>query len=747
MISVWTKIIAIPPIQLIYLLILCFFSIYKPSLLLYVIDLFLIIQLFKNHSFKDLLKVLAILLVFIAYFTFTKESQEKSFNQQRTELKVVKLIPDTIFINGDNLSFKGENEGDKFLLFYKLKSKKEYQFFKKNKDFLQIQADIILKKADKERNFGGFNYQEHLKNQGIYRIGHIKKITRLDLVKVSQLQNYLSQWRRQAIVLCQEAFPKPMSHYMTGLLFGYLDKSFTSMTETYSHLGIIHLFALSGMQVSFFLNGFRNILKKIGIGQSYFPICEFIFSFFYAALTGYSVSVVRSLLQRNFSNIGIRGMTNFAFSFLVMFFLEAHFLLTVGGVLSYAYAFILSHFKSHKRAKLKEKVIETLTLSVGILPFLIFYFASFNPLSIILTTLFSLVFDIFMLPVLTLIFILSPLVKISFINPAFIFLEQIIVFVEKNFSSQLIFGSPNLLQFVLLIVTLTILQATFKQKKTRLALLLILSLIFYSIKMPLYNEVTVVDVGQGDSILIRDIYNKTLLIDVGGQYHFQGRENWQKKETVANAKKTLIPYLKSRGIDQIDQLLFTHTDTDHVGDMEEVVKSFKVDQILISSGSLTNKAFLKRLAKLRVRVKVLGIGDSISIMGSQLKVIYPWLKGDGKNNDSIVLYGKLLNQRFLFTGDLEKEGEKALIERYPKLAVDILKAAHHGSKGSSTESFIDHVKPRISLISAGKDNIYKHPHKETIERFKKRKIVTYRTDQNGAIRLKGIKKWQIETCH
>ncbi|EHJ57715.1 hypothetical protein HMPREF9318_01457 [Streptococcus urinalis FB127-CNA-2] len=132
-------------------------------------------------------------------------------------------------------------------------------------------------------------------------------------------------------------------------------------------------------------------------------------------------------------------------------------------------------------------------------------------------------------------------------------------------------------------------------------------------------------------------------------------------------------------------------------------------------------------------------------MNSQLEVIYPWKIGDGKNNDSIVLYGKLLDKRFLFTGDLEKDGEMKILKRYSKIPIDILKVGHHGSKGSSDQRFLDFINPKIAFISAGKNNRFKHPHQETLDRLNDKKIKIYRTDQQGAIRLYGNQTWQIET--
>ena len=165
----------------------------------------------------------------------------------------------------------------------------------------------------------------------------------------------------------------------------------------------------------------------------------------------------------------------------------------------------------------------------------------------------------------------------------------------------------------------------------------------------------------------------------------------------------------------------------------------------MSVRALTKPSFVKRLRTLKRPVRTLKAGDKLPMMGSKLQVLYPNKIGDGGNNDSIVLYGKLLGNSFLFTGDLEKEGEEELMVSYPNLKAGILKAGHHGSKGSSSEAFLDQLQPSLALVSAGENNRYKHPNDETLKRFKKRHIKVLRTDQNGAIRFKGWFKWSSET--
>ena len=138
-------------------------------------------------------------------------------------------------------------------------------------------------------------------------------------------------------------------------------------------------------------------------------------------------------------------------------------------------------------------------------------------------------------------------------------------------------------------------------------------------------------------------------------------------------------------------------------------------------------------------------GENFPIFGSFLEVLSPRKIGDGNRDDSLVLYGKLLDKHFLFIGNLKEKGEKDLLKQYPGLEVDVLKAGQHGAKTSSNPAFLEKIKPEITLISVGKSNRAKLPHQETLTRLESIKSKIYRTDQQGAIRFTGWNSWRIET--
>ncbi|NQK16166.1 DNA internalization-related competence protein ComEC/Rec2 [Streptococcus suis] len=732
------------PIHLALLAVAAYFVVHSFSLLtMGLLSLLLLVFGFRQGK-TVFIRTLPLIALCGLFFGYQKVQWERADQLAPEQVTTVQVIPDTIEVNGDSLSFRGRADGQTYQVFYKLTSQEEQTYFQKLTGLVQLEVEAEISLPAGQRNFKGFDYQAYLKTQGIYRTVKITAIKKIVPVQSWNVFDWLSNWRRQALVYVKTNFPAPMSHYMTGLLFGDLDSDFDQMSDLYSSLGIIHLFALSGMQVGFFIDKFRWILLRLGLTKETVDKLQIPFSLVYASLTGFSVSVVRSLVQKILGNLGLRKLDNFAVTVFVCLLILPRFLLTAGGVLTFTYAFLLTVFDFEDLGQVKKAAVESLSISLGILPVLMTYFYAFQPLSILLTFAFSFVFDVLLLPGLSVIFLLSPLVKITWVNGFFIFMEKIIVWVADLGFRPWILGKPSGLFLLLLLVSLFLLYDFHRKKNWFLGLNLVLALLFFMTKHPLENEVTVVDIGQGDSIFLRDLRGRTVLIDVGGRVDFVAKEEWQERSSQANAERTLIPYLHSRGVDRIDSLVLTHTDTDHVGDVLEVAKQVQIGQIYVSPGSLTVPDFVATLKEINIPVHVVKVGDRLPIFDSYLEVLYPDGTGDGGNNDSVVLYGRLLETNFLFTGDLE-QGELDLIESYPNLLVDVLKAGHHGSKGSSYPEFLDHIGAKIALVSAGENNRYKHPHQETLDRFDSRDIQVYRTDQQGAIRFRGWKEWRIET--
>lgn len=333
------------------------------------------------------------------------------------------------------------------------------------------------------------------------------------------------------------------------------------------------------------------------------------------------------------------------------------------------------------------------------------------------------------------------MIKLTQVNLLFEGLENSIRWIASVFGKPIVFGQPSPLLLIVMLLVLAILYDIRQNKKWVIFLSLFLSLLFFINKFPLQNEITMVDVGQGDSIFLRDWKGNNVLIDVGGREEIRIKEAWQKRATSSNAEKTLIPYLKSRGIDTIDTLVLTNPNPDYAGDVLKVVKKFAVKKIFISRSSLNDADFLNKLKETRTFVHVVKQGDKLPIFDHHLQV----LSGTNKNDQSLVLYGQFFRTRFLFMSNLTEEDEIKLMQLYPKLKTDVLKVGQHGAKNSSHSKFLQQIEPAVALISVGKNNQSKSPNQETIERLNRFNAKIYRTDKQGAIKLSGWTKWQLET--
>ncbi len=239
-------------------------------------------------------------------------------------------------------------------------------------------------------------------------------------------------------------------------------------------------------------------------------------------------------------------------------------------------------------------------------------------------------------------------------------------------------------------------------------------------------EVVFLDVGQGDSILIQK-GTKQILIDGGSN----------GKTELAELGKYL-PYSD----DEIELVIATHPDRDHIGGLVDVARNFKIGKV-IATAAEKDTAVFKEWKDIREynRIETLGAikGDEINFYGSKIRIISPGSSVDAAagdaNNKSVVTRFDFGDNSFLFTGDIEAPAEKEILASGENVDVDFLKVAHHGSKYSSSEEFLDAASPETAVISVGADNSYGHPHEETLEKLRSRNINILRTDEKGDIKF------------
>ena len=737
----WISRFPIPKIYLSFLLLWLYYTIFSASFLALLGFVFLVFCLFIHHPWKVVLKVFLICGLFASWFLFQKWQQEEASQNLLSSVETVRILPDTIKVNGDSLSFRGKAEGRMFQVYYKLQSEAEKEDFQNVTDLYDITLEGKLASPQGARNFAGFDYRNYLKSQGIYQTLTISKISDMKATSSLDIGENLSSLRRKAVVWIKRYFPNPMRNYMTGLLLGHLDTDFEEMNELYSSLGIIHLFALSGMQVGFFMNAFKKSLLRLGMTQEKFKWLAYPFSLVYAGLTGFSASVIRSLLQKILSQHGFKGLDNFAMTVLLLFIVMPNFFLTAGGVLSCAYAFILT-MTSKEGQGIKAVVRESFIISLGILPILSFYFSEFQPWSIVLTFAFSFLFDMVLLPLLSLLFCLSMIYPFTQFNFIFEWLESIIRFVYQLSSRPIVFGQPSVWILLALLIALALLYDLRKNFKRLTLLAFLVASLFLVTKHPIENEITVLAMDQGSSILLRDMTGKTILIDVGREKESEKKEGWQEKVSSSTTQRNLIPYLKSRGVAKLDQLVLTTGDAKQLGNLLELTKAFKIGEILLPEEILEQKVFVEKLKSSKVKVGAIKKGEDLSIFGSRLEVSH--LSGDksGEVSDSLFLHGKLLNQTFLFAKDIK---EKELSKQYSNQQVDVVITSQTASKGYSDLENFNIMNPKLIIISEDQKKSFKNRHQASVLEKGEKTSKVHHTNQQGAIRFKGWTTWNVET--
>jgi len=256
-------------------------------------------------------------------------------------------------------------------------------------------------------------------------------------------------------------------------------------------------------------------------------------------------------------------------------------------------------------------------------------------------------------------------------------------------------------------------------------------------------EIAVLDVGQGDAILVIAPNGRTLLVDAGVAFHSRtprkGEDGYfQVPDDMG--EKVVVPYLRRRGIERIDVAVGTHPHADHIGGMVAVARALPIG-LFVDPGapyaSDTYETLLGLLAERQIRYRVAAIGDTLALDPRvRVRVLGPDPRPDENvNNSSVVIeivYGDFVA---LLTGDAEAEEEEELLRSGEIPSACLLKVGHHGSRSSTTAPFLAQVRPSVAAISCGRRNKFRHPHQSTVEHLEAAGVEVRRTDREGTIRF------------
>ena len=579
-------------------------------------------------------------------------------------------------------------------------------------DYIQIKGELT--KPYDNTVFNLFNYRKYLLSNKIYFILNADEI-----IKVKDNTNIFYEVKN---ALYERIDNLKTKDYVKAFILGDNQDLDSNMEVIYQENGITHLLAVSGSHTTFLAAILLIFLKRF----KYNHIIISIVLIFYAFLTNFTPSILRAVFLFILNKYS-KKKTIILVSCLMLLY-NPYYIYNVGFLFSFVICFYLIYFGSltnNFKNYFVKLLITSLICFVASIPIMINNFYYINIMSPIINVVF--------VPFVT--FIIFPLCLITLIIPCFdnillLFLnimEQLSLFFNY-FNINLTMSKVNMFIFILYYIIITFVFI----KPKYFYILIIMILIHTNIKyFNQNNYLTMIDVGQGDSILL-ELKNKNILIDTGG--------NSFSDYNIATNK--LIPYFKSLGIKKIDYLILTHGDYDHLGEAINLVNNFKVDKVIFNHGEyneletelidvLNNKSinYYQNVKQLNVANNKLYFLNNIEFAD--------------ENNNSIVLYVVVDGIKMLFMADAGISVEQNIMKKYNLYDIDILKVGHHGSKTSSSKEFINQISPKYSLISVGINNWYGHPHEEVLENLNSSNI--YRTDLNGSIKI-NLDKLKIKTC-
>ncbi|MBI5700109.1 DNA internalization-related competence protein ComEC/Rec2 [Candidatus Saganbacteria bacterium] len=545
----------------------------------------------------------------------------------------------------------------------------------------------------------------------------------------------------------QKTTPAPYDALLGSIVFGTsVSPLDPDLKDSYKKVGLAHLLVASGTQVSILIGVCLMIIRTFKLPIGLGVVAASMINVLFAVMTGLGPSILRAAMMGEitlfgiwlnregeiYNSLGLAALILMIFDPLVIFGLS--FQLTFAATWALVYlAPVLE-----KKYRLPSPLAISLAPILATIPITLYNFNQFSVAALLVNVIVmpwveiltvlgfaSTVLGAVFLPIAavlngTLLLILKlfneivytfsaiPGACLYFPAPPFFFIlayyAGLVMWVEGFMNKR------NLLKYSLLCLALFIWAAAFSPSVAIKGL-----------------TISVIDVGQGDSILVESPSGKTMLIDGGPKY----------KRGDAG-RRFVLPFLHKKGINKLDLVVLTHPHDDHVGGLPSVLKDLPVGLIFDSGQPHTSRAyldFINLVAQKKIAYKVARAGQMIDlgggVKGEILNPQEPFIEESALNNNSVVIrlvFGKIA---IMLTGDMEKEGEQRVLAMGYELRSQILKAGHHGSRTSSSLEFLEAVQPEAALISVGVKNSYHHPHPSTLKKFEEMGIRVYRTDLDG----------------
>ena len=617
-----------------------------------------------------------------------------SYSRNRKNIFILSQFLLFVFLlfNFNHFNLTSQNED---IAYYKvIESNNEYAILESNNtkyiyyhDDLKVGNEVLLLPNIEVLNDNKSEFNKYLKTQNIHYL--IKG----DIVCKNEFTTFsykIIEW----LLKDKDEYNK---NIIKLILFNIKDDSNNDFYRYFEKFSIGFLLVISGFHI--------NLLFKVLKRSKFF---KYPFILFYLFLLEFSVSSYKAFLyfclkkickksELAFNNCDILSLIMMAF-----LFVNPSYCFNKGFIYSFSFSFIIDILNNSIYKKgIATSIIKKIVIYLVSVPIVLFNYYEITTGSFLAIFLFT--YPVSFLFVFSFVYLF--LDKFYIVYKLYIYLLRLLLDFISSFSIDLIFGKPSYIIMILLFLCLMMFVYLYQNKMHKRAwsyigLYLILCVYQYNIPNLSTSEIVYfIDVGQGDCSALKIKNSKSVvLIDTGGSKNYD----------VSNNK--IIPFLKKQGINRIEKIIISHDDYDHNGAKDSLIENFSVVEIVEDSS-----------------IREIYIGGK--------KFINLNMSDNNDNDSSMVLYGEYGGVKYLFTGDISSKVEKKIIDTYENLSVDVLKVSHHGSKDSSCLEFLKSIKGKVALIGVGRGNLYKHPHKETLERLSELNYLIYRSDLDGNIKI------------
>lgn len=647
--------------------------------------------------------------------------------------------------------------------------KEEHSFLLKIGNKICAEGELSL--FETARNPGNFDQRSYYKKEGIAVMMWAEKVTVIS-EETDWIREFFVRFRQSWSALLIRYLGEYYGNTMSAVLLGEKSGLDAEMKKMYQKNGIGHLLAISGLHMSFIGMGIYGLLRRAGLSFIPAGIIGGAILIVYLLMIGPGISGLRALIMfliRVGADMAGRDYDLLTSLFLAaallcmvqpLYLTDAAFQLSFGAILGIA---LLGPVFQELFRGIPKSMSSALAFSMAVNLFLIgpmlYFYFEIPPYSVFLNLLAIPVMPVamgagFLGSVITLVWPEPGRIVLKLCECVLWFYDQICILAGRLPGSRFVTGRPGMRWMILYYTVLGILCVLYyllrerrddKEGESGSGLLRIPGglLVLFAVGMmaacrmgytrPAGVKAAVLDVGQGDGIVLHGKTGFTCLIDGGSS------------DVSDVGAYRIEPYLLSQAVDCLDYAFVTHGDEDHVSGMRELLAGqelgIRIRTLVLPPEEYLDDVLLELTALARkngTRTVVMKAGDRIEAPenGFTLSCLGPVEGLDsqaGSNAASLVLALSYGDFDMLLTGDVEEEGEKNLTNSGRLGTFDVLKVAHHGSKNSSTDEFLDIVKPKAAIISAGEENRYGHPHKETLERLKRCRCEVYSTADSGAV--------------